>query len=113
MKIEVKDQGAVSVLHVKGNLTGGPETLVLHEEVKAQLAQKRTKLVLDLAEVAWINSTGLGVLMGCLTSVKNAGGDLKLSGINDKVKNLFVITKLITLFDVFEKVPEAVESLGA
>jgi len=112
MKLDVKEIGAVSAIHVRGNLIGGPETLDVHEKVKQLLGQKRNRIVIDLSAVAWINSSGLGMLMGCLTSVKNAGAEMKLTGVTDKVKNLFVITKLITLFDVFETVQEAVAAFG-
>jgi anti-sigma B factor antagonist len=112
MKLDVKEIGAVSAIHVKGNLIGGAETLALHEKVKELLAQKRSRIIIDLSGVTWINSSGLGMLMGCLTSVKNANGEMKLTGVTEKVKNLFVITKLITLFDVFESVQEAVDTFG-
>jgi anti-sigma B factor antagonist len=112
MKLDVKEQGTAVVVIVKGNLMGGPETLVVHEKVKELLGQKKMRIVLNLSDVPWINSSGLGMLMGCLTSVKNAGGELKLSGINDKVKNLFIITKLITLFDAYETVQEAVAAFA-
>jgi len=112
MKLEIKEIGAVSVLHVRGNLIGGPETVAVHEKVKQILGEKKNRIVIDLSDVAWINSSGLGMLMGCLTSVKNAGAEMILTGVTDKVKNLFVITKLITLFDVFETVQEAVDTFG-
>jgi anti-sigma B factor antagonist len=112
MKLELKEIDAVSVIHVRGNLIGGPETFTVHEKVKQILADKKSRIVIDLSDVAWINSSGLGMLMGCLTSVKNAGAEMKLTGVTDKVKNLFVITKLITLFDVFETVQEAVDTFG-
>ena len=113
MKLDIKEIGAVSVIHVKGNLIGGPETITVHEKVKQILGEKKSRIVIDLSDVAWINSSGLGMLMGCLTSVKNAGAEMKLTGVTDKVKNLFVITKLITLFDVFETVQEAVDNFGS
>jgi anti-sigma B factor antagonist len=113
MKLDIKEQGPAVIIHVKGNLMGEPETLSIHEKVKELLGQGKTKIIINLADVSWINSSGLGMLMGCLTSVKNANGDLKLSGITDKVKNLFVITKLITLFDTFDSVQEAVAAMGS
>jgi anti-sigma B factor antagonist len=112
MKLDVKEQGAAAVIFVKGNLMGGPETLAVHDKVRELLGQKKPHLVIDLSGVAWINSSGLGMLMGCLTSVKNAGGELRVTGVTEKVKNLFVITKLITLFDTHETVDEAIASFG-
>ncbi len=112
MKLEVKQIDGVTVLRVKGNLIGGPETFMVHDKVKQLLAEKQMRMVIDLSDSAWINSAGLGVLIGCYTSAKNAGGDIKLTGISEKVKNLFIITKLITIFDVFESVREAVDAFG-
>ena len=112
MKLDVRQTDGVSVLHVKGNLIGGPETFAVHDKVKQLLAEKTTKIVIDLSAVSMINSTGLGMLIGCYTSAKNAGGDIKLAGISEKVKNIFVITKLITICDVHESVREAVEAFG-
>ena len=113
MKLDVKEIGVATVIHVRSNLIGGPETLAVHETVKEILGRKRTRIVIDLSSVTWINSSGLGMLMGCLTSVKNAGGEMTLTGVTEKVKNLFVITKLITLFDVFESVQEAIDAFGS
>lgn len=112
MKLDVKQIDGITVLRVKGNLIGGPETFTVHDKVKQLLAEKQTRMVIDLSDVGLINSTGLGMLMGCYTSAKNAEGDIKLTGINEKVKNIFIITKLITIFDVFESVQEAVDAFG-
>jgi anti-sigma B factor antagonist len=113
MKLDVKEQGIAAVIFVKGNLMGGPETLAVHEKVRELIGQKKTQLVIDLSGVAWINSSGLGMLMGCLTSIKNANGELRVTGVTEKVKNLFVITKLITLFETHETIDEAVASFGS
>ncbi|MFO7890574.1 MAG: STAS domain-containing protein [bacterium] len=110
MKIGVKNFDDVYVLNVKGKLMGGPETSAMHDKVKELLAEDKKKIVIDLSKVKWMNSSGLGVLMGCFTSLKNAGGELKICGATDKVKSLFMITKLITLFESYKNVKEAVES---
>ena len=112
MKLEVKQIDGVTVLRVKGNLTGGPETFMVHDKVKQLLTEKQFRMVIDLSGVELINSVGLGMLMGCYSSAKNAGGDIKLAGISERVKNIFVITKLITIFDVHESVREAVDAFG-
>ena len=108
MSFDQKDIGDVTLLTVKGNLMGGPETIAIHEEVKKLISQDKKKVVIDLGKVKWMNSSGLGTLMGCLTSLKNANGELKLCGATEKVKSLFIITKLITLFETYESADEAV-----
>ncbi|MBN2028883.1 STAS domain-containing protein [bacterium] len=110
MNIDVKDHDGVTVITVKGNLMGGPETISLHEKVKELIEQNKKKIVIDLSHVKWMNSSGLGTIMGCLTSLKNAQGDLKLCGVTEKVKSLFMITKLITLFETYATQEEAVKS---
>ncbi len=110
MNIDVKEHNGVSVITVKGNLMGGPETTALHEKVKELVEQNKKKVVIDLSHVKWMNSSGLGTIMGCLTSLKNAQGDLKLCGVTEKVKSLFMITKLITLFETYATQEEAVNA---
>ncbi|MBN2103926.1 STAS domain-containing protein [bacterium] len=107
MKIELKEIDDVSIMAVKGKLMGGPETISVHEQVKSLIEQGRKKVVIDLSHVAWMNSSGLGTMMGCLTSLKSAGGDLKLAGVTEKVKSLFMITKLITIFETYDTADEA------
>ena len=110
MNIDVKEHDGVAVLSVKGNLMGGPETISLHEKVKELIEQDKKKIVIDLSNVKWMNSSGLGTIMGCLTSLKNAQGDLKLCGVTEKVKSLFMITKLITLFETYATQQEAIKA---
>ncbi len=110
MKIGVKNFDDVYVLTLKGKLMGGPETTAVHDKVKELIEEDKKKIVLDLSKVKWMNSSGLGVIMGCFTSLKNAGGELKICGATEKVKSLFMITKLVTLFESYKNVKEAVES---
>ena len=110
MKIGVKNFDDVYVVGVKGKLMGGPETTAVHDKVKELLAENKKKIVMDLSKVKWMNSSGLGVIMGCFTSLKNAGGELKICGATDKVNSLFMITKLVTLFESYKNVKEAVAS---
>ena len=110
MNIDVKEMGDVTVLGIKGNLMGGPETTSVHDKVKALIEEGKKKIVIDLSKVKWMNSSGLGTMMGCLTSMKNAEGGLKLCGVTEKVKSLFMITKLITLFETYPTPKEAAEA---
>ncbi len=101
MRIKEKMEEDVAVLQLSGKLMGGPETKEIHDHVKGLVADNVRKIVVDLSKVKWMNSSGLGTMMGCLTSLKNADGELKLCGVAEKVKSLFIITKLITLFDTY------------
>jgi len=76
----------ICVLMVKGKLMGGAETDECHNKVKAIVDKGVKKFVIDLSSVAWVNSRGLGMLMACFTSLKNAKGDMKLAGVTKKVR---------------------------
>lgn len=108
MAIKQSMKGDVVVLSISGNLMGGDETKEVHEKVKQLIQEGHKKFVIDLSKVKWMNSTGLGVMISCLTSVQNAQGDLKISGATEKVKSLFIMTKLITVFDAYPSVDDAV-----
>ncbi len=110
MSIKVKMEKDIAVLTIKGKLMGGDETRDVHEKVKEILEAGSKKMVIDLSKVKWLNSTGLGTLMACLTSVTNAGGQLKICGADEKVKSVFMITKLMTVFEHYSSQDEAVSS---
>ena len=110
MALKEQMVGDVAVIELKGKLMGGTETLEIHDKIKDLIARDNIRVVADMEKVSWMNSTGLGALMGAMTSLRNAKGDLKLAKIPDNVENLLVITKLVTIFDTFEKVDEAVNA---
>ncbi|HPG40855.1 MAG TPA: STAS domain-containing protein [bacterium] len=110
MAIKEQMQGDVAVIELKGKLMGGPETSGIHTKVKELVNNGVKKVVIDLGKVTWMNSTGLGALMGSMTTLRNAGGDLKLARVTEKVKSLFMITKLITIFDTLDSVEDAIKA---
>jgi anti-sigma B factor antagonist len=112
MQIKEKMHGDIAVISLKGKLMGGPETLAIHEKVKELTGKKINKVVIDLGSVKWMNSSGLGALMGAMTTLRNAGGELKLTNVTEKVQSLFMITKLITIFETFDEVEQAVSSFN-
>ena len=110
MKIKEKIEGDVAVLSVTGNMMGGPDTMDLHEKVKSLSADGVKRVVIDLKGVKWMNSSGLRVLMACMTTLNNSGGKLKLSSVTEKVKSLLIITQLMRIFDTYESAERAVAS---
>ena len=110
MKIKDKIEDGIGILTLKGKLMGYPETDELHGEMKSFLGQKVNKIVIDLNGVSWMNSMGVGALMRCLTTIRNAEGDLRLARMSEKARSVFVITQLISIFKIFETVGEAKES---
>ena len=100
----------IVIVEVKGNLMGGKEIDECHTKVKELLEGDTKKLVIDLSNVKWMNSKGLGMLMASYTSCQNASAKLKLAGATDKVNSLFMMTKLMTIFDTYENADRAIGS---
>lgn len=108
MRIKEKLVDDIAILSLDGDLIGEPETTKLKDKVKSLITDDIKKVVIDLAGVSYINSTGLGSLISVLTTIKNAGGDLKLARVGKKVKNIFVITQLVKVFDTYETQERAI-----
>jgi anti-sigma B factor antagonist len=112
MKISSRDEGAVTIIEPKGKITIGEGDVILRDEITKLLADNKKKLVLDLSEVSYMDSAGVGELVSVYTSVKNRGGELKLSCLTKKIKDLLQITQLLTIFDSYETTGEAVSTFG-
>jgi len=110
MNLKEKEIDGVVLLELSGKLMGGPDATLLSEKLHDLVDQKKTKVIADLAKVSWMNSTGLGILIGGLTTMRNSGGDLKLVNVAGKIESLLIITKLIKVFETFNQVEEAVAS---
>lgn len=112
MKIKEKIENHIAVLSISGKMMGGPETTALHDHVRGLINDNIIKVVIDLGDVKWMNSSGMGVLMACMTTLTNAKGKLVLARVTEKVESLLVITQLIKVFDTYETVERAVSSFG-
>lgn len=110
MKVKTRMEGDVAVISVSGKLMGGPESDALRNEVKNLIDDGSRKFVVNLKGVPWINSTGLGALMAVYTSIQRSEGVLKLCHVSDRIQSLFMITKLLTIFDTYPTEDEAIES---
>ena len=104
MKVKTRMEGDVAVISVSGKLMGGPESDALRNEVKNLIDDGSKKFVVNLKGVPWINSTGLGALMAVYTSIQRSEGVLKLCHVSDRIQSLFMITKLLTIFDTYPSV---------
>ena len=110
MNLKEKEIDGVVVLELSGKLMGGPDATLLSEKLHNLVDQKKTKVIADLGKVSWMNSSGLGILIGGLTTMRNSGGDLKLTNVTGKIESLLIITKLIKVFDNFNNIDEGVDS---
>jgi anti-sigma B factor antagonist len=111
MKLREREENGVVILQLEGKLMGGPDATLLNEKLHQLLENGQNKVVVDLAKINWMNSSGLGMLISALTTIRNAGGDLKLASTTEKIKSLLTITKLISVFDIYSSVDEAVAAL--
>lgn len=110
MKIGRHEEGDVVVIEPKGKITIGEGDVLLREEITRLLGEDKKKLVLDLGGISYMDSAGVGELVSVYTSVKNRGGELKLSCLTKKIKDLLQITQLMTIFDTYETTQEAVSA---
>jgi anti-sigma B factor antagonist len=105
-----RDAGAVTVVDFSGRITLGDGSALLRKTLRDLLEEKRTRIVLNLGDVDYIDSSGIGELVSGYTSVKNRGGELKLLNLTKKVHDLLQITKLYTVFEVHSEEQAAVRS---
>jgi anti-sigma B factor antagonist len=108
LTIDTREVAHVTVLDVHGRIVLGDEIGDLRDAVHGLLEHGKKKIILNLADVDYIDSSGVGELVGCYTTVRNAGGELKL--LNLKVQDVLYVTKLYTVFDIREDEFTAVKS---
>ena len=111
MKIKEKIENHVAVLSLSGKMMGGPETTALHDHIRGLMNDGINKVVIDLGGVKWINSSGLGVLMAAMTTLKNSDGQMKLANVTEKVESLLMITQLMRIFDTYDSIDRAVSAM--
>lgn len=112
MKTKVSERYNAVLIELKGNVMGGEDTKEFNDMLHKMIDEGKKNIVVDLHEVKFMNSSGLGMLIGGLTTVKKSEGTFRLSRITDKIESLLVITKLITIFETYKTVDEAVASFA-
>ncbi len=112
MKMTESKSGGVVILELSGKIMGGPDATLLNDKLHELIEVDKTKIVANLKGVNWMNSSGLGILIGGLTTMRNSGGDLKLANITDRIQSLLMITKLLTVFESFDTIDQAIESFS-
>lgn len=105
-----RDAGQVTVVDLSGRITLGDGSALLRKTIRGLLDEERKMILLNLADVDYIDSSGIGELVSGYTAVKNRSGDLKLLHLTKKVRDLLQITKLYTVFDVFTDESSALRS---
>jgi anti-sigma B factor antagonist len=102
MKIETRTVGDIKILDCSGKITLGEGTMTVRNTVREVLKNGGKKIILNLADVNYIDSSGIGELVSTYTTVTNQGGQLKLLNLTKKIQELLAITKLLTVFQVFD-----------
>ena len=110
LQIETREVAHVTILDIAGRIILGDELDRLRSAIHDLVGQDKKKIILNLAGVDYIDSSGVGELVGCFTTVRNAGGELKLLNLTQKVHDVLHVTKLYTVFDVRDDEFNAVKS---
>ena len=112
MKTSTRQVNGVTIVDCSGRITLGEGSVILKDVVRDLLSKGQKKLLLNLGDVNYIDSSGIGELVSAFTTVRNQGGELKLLNLTKKVNDLLQITKLYTVFDVKDDEATAVKSFG-
>jgi anti-sigma B factor antagonist len=110
MQIQERVVGNVTILDLKGKITLGEGDEALKDKINSLVLQDRRQILLNLAEVPYIDSAGLGEIVRTYTTVSRQGGSLKLVNLTKRITDLLSITKLVTVFETFDAEAEALQS---
>ncbi len=110
LNITERQAGDVSILDMSGKVTIGEGSIALRNTIRRLLGEGKKSILLNLADVGYIDSSGIGELVSSFTAVKKEGGTLKLLSLTQKIQDLLAITKLLTVFDTFDDEGEALSS---
>ena len=113
MQIEERRVGNVIVLDAKGKLTLGDGDVLLKDKIHSLVQQGHKNIVLNLGDVPYVDSAGIGEIVGSYTTLSRAGGTLRLLNLTKRIHDLLAITKLLTVFETFTSEDEAVRSFPA
>lgn len=110
---KVRRAGNIAIVDLNGKITLGENTGILRDELRSLLSQGNKHIILNMKDVGYVDSAGLGELVGVYTTAANQGGSVKLLHLQGKMKDLMQVTKLHTIFPSFENEQEAIASFGA
>lgn len=110
MRISEKSHGEVTIITISGKMMIDAKSTDLHKYIKDLIDKNQTKIVIDLGKVTWFASVGLGAILASYTSLKNAGGNLKLARSTRKIRSVLFFTQLIKVLEDYDTVKEAVDS---
>jgi anti-sigma B factor antagonist len=112
INISERQAGDVTILDLDGKVTIGEGSVALRNAIRRLLGEGKSKILLNLGSVGYIDSSGIGELVSSFTAVNKEGGTLKLLNLTQKIQDLLAITKLLTVFDVYESEADALASFN-
>jgi len=112
LRMTDREVGGVDVIDIEGRIVLGEESNSFREKVKSLLAAGKKKIVLNLAQVSYIDSAGLGTLVATFHSARSQGATLKLTNLGSKFKEVLQVTKLMTVFDTYDSEAAAIQSFN-
>ncbi|HEY0173705.1 MAG TPA: STAS domain-containing protein [Pyrinomonadaceae bacterium] len=110
LNIRERQAGDVTILDLEGKITIGEGNVALRTAVRKLVSEGKKKVLLNLSGVSYMDSSGIGELVSSHTTISREQGQLKMLGLGEKIKELLVITKLLTVFDTYKTEPEALNS---
>jgi anti-sigma B factor antagonist len=112
VRIKERKRDGIAILELSGKLMGGPDAEAFDETLKTLIHEGVRNFIISLEKVNWVNSTGLGILIQGYSTVKKNGGDLKLLKVSSRIENIFMVSKLFTVFESYDNEDEAVQSFS-
>ncbi len=109
MDITVSEKDSVVIIALSGKIMGGPEAGALNDHINRLIDEQKNNIIIDLARVEWMNSSGLGILIGTVTTLKNNNGKLILVHVSERIANLLKISKLSSVFSIEEDIDRAIQ----
>lgn len=111
MALKIKREQGVVILHIRGKLMGGPETIEIRDTVTKLVQEGEKRLIIEMSKIKWMNSSGVGVMMACYSAMSDVNGKLGIVGLGGKSREAMSHSRIIQLFDEYESVKEAVQAL--
>ncbi len=112
MKVRFRESGKVTIVSISGKLMGGSDADTFRDIIHQLIEDGKKRVLVDLAGVKWVNSTGVGILITGYTTMRRNKGDLKLLNVSNKIQSILYVTKLNLIFECFDDLDEAIASFS-
>lgn len=112
MKYYEDEIKGINIFHLSGKIMGNAEMKEICSQIKKHMSGGKKKILMDFRNVNWINSTGIGSILGCVTTLRKKGGEVRFANLSGAVKHYFRITKIDTVVQIYENLDDAVVSFS-